>query len=427
MNVQGFEARKETTPLSRRVRLAPTLVRYLLRGLLTNCLVSFLVLEAVQGIVFTVRATEGYSLDVLLIFPVLLRALGQALTYALPLSLLFGTGFLVGRLNADREVTALRGFGIPPLHAALPAMALGCGAAVVSVVVNHEAVPRLRFANRNVGILILEHLGYLGEGWNLGYRAGARSLWIRHYDGPLLEGVFFSLSDEGEGGPFSEETLKRVRGFGYPVYLYAERALVRRGTTGEKGAVVVDLRGANLFFDNDFLAPDKPSDFMNLARIDAYPLDLFFSAKEPSIKDMPFGELRREIRRRFAACLDASEETEARKRGLHRAYAQALTEFHRRFSQALTAFTFPVTAFFLGLSLRSRNRLLPFFLASALCPAVYFAPVEIGPELLLGSWEPASSARFAASLGPWCAVYAGNLILFGLCAFLWVRLRAKPR
>lgn len=425
MSVQGLRV-VEDTP--RNVRMAPTLFRYLLRGLLANCVVSFLVLEAVQGIVFTVRATEGYSLDVLLIFPVLLRALGQALAYALPISLLFGTGFLVGRLNSDREVTALRGFGIPPLHAALPAIVLGFWAAVASAVFNHEVVPRLRFANRNVGLLILEHLGYLGEGWNLGYRAGARSLWIHHYDGPLLEGVFFSLSDEGEGGPFSRETLKRVKASGYPVYLFAERALVRRGAAGEKGAVVVDLRGVNLFFDNDFLTPEEPSDFMNLARIDAYPLDLFFSAKEPSVKDMPLRQLREEIRRRFAACEAERENPDwARRRALYREYCQALTEFHRRFSQGLTAFTFPVTAFFIGLFLRSRNRLLPFFLAGAICPALYFAPVEIGPELLLGSWQPLSGALGAWSFGPWSAVYAGNAILLGLCAFLWARLRGSPR
>lgn len=418
----GGEAggRGEASP--RTVRLAPTILRYLGGGLAVNCLVALLVLEAVQGIVFTVRATEGYSFDFLLIFPVLLRAFGQALVYTLPISLLFGTGFLVGRLNADREVTALRGFGVSPEHLALPAVGIGLAAALLAVVLNHEVVPRLRFANRNVGSLILEHLGYLGEGWNLGYRSGARSIWIHHYDGPLLEGIFFSVSGEGEGAPFSKKTLQRVDAPAYPLYLLAERAWARRERTGEVQGAVVELRGVRAFFSHALIAPGEPSEFMDLVRMDAYALPLPFAAKEPSVKDMPSPDLRREIGRRRAACREAPWTGGARP--LYEGYAAALTEFHRRYAHAATAFTFPVAAFLIGLSLRSRNRLLPFFLASAICPAVYFSFVEVGPELATRLWAPAGEPGI---LGPWWAVHAGNVLLLAVSAMLWIRLRLGPR
>lgn len=421
------EGRGEASP--RRVRLAPTLLRYVGGGLAVNCLVALLVLEAVQGIVFTVRATEGYSFDFLLIFPVLLRSFGQALVYTLPISLLFGTGFLVGRLNADREVTALRGFGVPPEHLALPAVGIGLLAAALAAVLNHEVVPRLRFANRNVGSLILEHLGYLGEGWNLGYRSGARSIWIHHYDGPLLEGVFFSVSGEGEGAPFSRKTLERVDAPTYPLYLLAERAWARRERTAEVQGAVVELRGVRAFFSHGLIAPGGPAEFMDLVRMDAYALPLPFAAKEPSVKDMPSPDLRREVRKRHAACREAAAAGAGAARPLYEGYASALTEFHRRYAHAATAFTFPVTAFLIGLSLRSRNRLLPFFLASSICPAAYFSCVEVGPELASRLWFASGTlgSRGPGTLGPWVAVHAGNALLLAFSALLWVRLRLGPR
>src|SRR2546428_8582408 len=125
----------------RRVGHSKSLFLYIARGLLVNCMVAFVVLEAVQGIIFAIRATEGYSVDVLIIFPVLLRAFGQAVSYTLPISLLFGTGLFVGRINADREILALQGFGLSSFQLLLPVAVVGGASSLASYYVNNQWVP----------------------------------------------------------------------------------------------------------------------------------------------------------------------------------------------------------------------------------------------------------------------------------------------
>ena len=195
-----------------RVRLSWTACKYLGGGLALNCIVAFLVLEAVMGIIFTVRATEQLSFDILLIFPVLLAAFVQAMSYTIPVALLFGTSLLVGRMNADRELLALRSFGVSPFQLCVPALAIGAALGLFCYQVNSEWVPRMRFANRNAESMFLDRLGYLGEGWNVPLvRGSGRTLWIYHYDGPRLEGIFATFSKPGLSAPLMMRwTMKSV-------------------------------------------------------------------------------------------------------------------------------------------------------------------------------------------------------------------------
>ena len=399
------------------MRMSRGITLYFLRGLLVSCGVSFIVLEAVQGIILTIQATEGVSFDFLIMFPVLLRAFGQALCYTLPLSLVFGAGLLVGRLNADRETTALRSCGFSELQLLKPVLILGVCFTLLNLLVNFDFVPRLRFANRNVGSLILEQLGYLGEGWNLEYRSGARNLWIYHYNGPVLDGLFLGVAGEGPGAPVSKERLEKVQAAAYPICLFAEKGYVFRGTGELEGRVVVSLQQVSVFFDNDFLAPDSPSNFMNRVRVDQIRWTPQFSRKPPGFKDLSVPELREKTRATLEALGKAEEEgTDAKKIDqLRGTYAIAVTEFHRRLAMSLTALTFPVAAFILGLYLRSTNRLLPFFLSSAIVPSLYF-----GCEMVGNRWAE-------RGLLPWATEAVGNIMVVLFSVVLLALLRRGPR
>jgi hypothetical protein len=413
--------KKEAPPTSRRrksrsVRHSKSLFLYIARGLLLNCAMAFIVLEAVQGIIFTIRATEGFSFDVLIIFPVLLRAFGQAVSYTLPISLLFGTGLFVGRLNADREILASQSFGVSAAQLLLPVVVVGGVSSLASYYLNNQWVPFLRLANRNVGTFVLDQLGYLGEGWNFEFSSGSVSLWIYHYEGPVLEGVFLSVSDTGSGAPISREVLSKVNALSYQGYLFAERGFAYRGKGELEGHLVVELQGVNVFFDDDFLQRSGSSDFMQRAHANRWRWIPSFEKKMPSSKDMDWAELSSETQGRYLALLKAKdggseEELEEARRG----YAGAVTEFHRRISLSLSALTFPLSAFVLGLFVISSNRLLPFFLSSILVPALYFTFELVGNNL------------GKRGICPWALEHAGNAALVILCAILLWRAGRGPR
>jgi hypothetical protein len=414
------EDRLALPPAPRRVRSSRTLGLYILRGLLLNAAIAFIILEAVQGVLFTVRATEGFSFDFLIIFPILLSAFGQALIYTIPLSLLFGAALLVGRLNADREVLAMRSFGLSPLQPLIPVAIVGAAASIVSFALNQDWVPGLRFANRHVDSIILENLGYLGQGSNLERTVGSSSFWIHRYEGPVLEGVFVTLyldeRSRDEEGPLPREVLERA-GTAYPIYLYAGRGEVTRGAGEAEGRLVVELKDVNMFFDDDLLQEGTSSDFMQRMWFERLTWTPSLREKKPkSVKDMGRRELLETIERcRVEALAGGAATGGPPGREPRRLYNAALAELNRRLAISLAALTFPLSAFAVGLFTTSLNRLLPFFVASAIVPAIYF------------SVEMAGKAQAQRGIAPWILVQSGNIVLMALSALLLARLLRAPR
>jgi lipopolysaccharide export LptBFGC system permease protein LptF len=408
-------------PVTRTVRASRTLGLYLLRGLLLNGVIAFIILEAVQGVLFTVRATEGFSFDFLIIFPVLLAAFGQALVYTIPLSLLFGAALLVGRLNADREVLAMRSFGLSPLQPLLPVAILGAAASLISFVLSQDWVPSLRFANRNVDTIILDNLGYLGQGSDLERTMGSTSIWIHRYEGPSLEGIFVAIysderSKEGEG-PLPKEVLARARTLSYPLYFYSERGRVQRGVGQAEGRLVVELENVNVFFDDNLLGVKGEATFIQrmwFERLLWTPTQ--GQRKRKGYKDMGRQELLETIDRfRSEAIVADRGDDRAAAREMWRLHNGALTELHRRLAISLAALTFPLAAFAFGLFTNSSNRLTPFFVASALVPALYFGAEMVG------------KTQAERGMAPWALIESGNVVLLAVSAILLARLLRAPR
>jgi lipopolysaccharide export LptBFGC system permease protein LptF len=399
------------------MRFSTGVFLYFLRGLSVNCVVAFVVLEVVQGTLITLGASEGVSFDFLIIFPVLVRAFGQALNLTLPVALLFGTGLFVGRLNGDREMIALRSMGFSDLQLLGPVLALGTLCGVVNLFLSFELVPRLHFSNRNVGTLILEQLGYLGEGWDLEYQSGARHLWIHHYNGPVLDGIFLGVSKEGEGTPVAEERLKEVDAPVFPICLFADRGYVFRGTGDLEGRAVISLKEVSVFYDHDLVGSEAPSDFMDRVRLEQVRWTPTFTRKPPGVKDLSTAALEETTRSMYEALRKAKEEGADPKvvERLERKYAGLVGEFHRRLALALTALTLPASAFILGLFVKSQNRLLPFFLASSVIPLVYFLFNMVGGQQADRGVLPALTQQL------------GNLALLVLALGFLLMLRRGPR
>ena len=433
----------------RGVRLSRELFSYLGRGIALNCLVAFLVLEAVQAIIFTVRATEDLGMEILIIFPVLLRAFLQATSYSLPIALLFGTSLFLGRLSADREVFAFRSFGVSPTQIILPVAAIGGVLTAAALVLNLEWAPRMRYANRQVDELLIEQLGYLGEGFNREVKSGDMTLWIGHHDGPMVEDVFASLSSSSGVLPLPDAMFRNVDAPSYPMYVVAERGVVKRGTGENEGTVVLALKEAQAFLDADMMrddsaggegtalttAPvpaalrtarpekDQPtpsrknaSNFLQRIRFESIELPLRFKKRTPGPKDMGWAELRdyTEECRRLVSKANV-EGDKASLAWMQRDYDGAVTELHRRLALSFASLTFPLTALLIGLRVTSQNRLFGFFVSSAVVPAVYFSLELTGNYLARGGIAPA----FTEQLGNIGLLLVGLLIFGDLHRGAW--------
>jgi lipopolysaccharide export LptBFGC system permease protein LptF len=177
----------------------------------------------------------------------------------------------------------------------------------------------------------------------------------------------------------------------------------------------VELYGVNIFFDNDFLAPDSPSDFMNRLRVEKIRWSPQIARKSPGIKDLTSGPLviETEVRRlKYLAAVESG--SKAIPEALED-YAYAVTEFHRRLSLSLTALTFPLASFLIGLFLRSQNRLLPFFLSISVVPSVYFVFELLGNILA------------SRGIYPWATEHIGNAMLLLVTGTIFVLTERGPR
>jgi lipopolysaccharide export LptBFGC system permease protein LptF len=404
---------------ARRVRLSLTYGLHVVLALVSTSAVALLAFGVVLGVLAVIRVTGEFDVPLVVALPCLLMAIGSQLMYALPLALVLGTGLVLGRLAADRELLALRSFGVSPGQLLLPVIVLGAAVSGVAFYLNQEWVPRFRLGMRNVESLILDNIKYLGEGWNLDFRFGSQSVWVYHHDGPELEGIFVGVGPDSRGDALlSKELLEKVDDSRYPLYVFAERGRI----SAEEGSggfdVVVELRGVSVWVDGGFFRSGVDTLYQDRIYFERLSWRPPSSRRTPGPKDRVASELRAETERRRGVLdrLEQAGDPDAVRKA-RADYHEALAVYHRRFAISLAALTFPATAFALGLALRSTNRLLPFFVASSIVPGVYFIFSEVaGGRLAASGVLPGVTQQF------------GNIALLALCGFcLWWAQRAPRR
>jgi len=361
------------------------------------------IFEAVLGSVFAFGAVRNYGLDLGLLLPVLGPAFAAYLNPAMPVSLLFSIPLVYGRLIADREIAALKGFGFSHLELALAPAVLGSIFAVVVLVLNLYLLPGLRFTRDNLGQLILERLRYVEEGSNLNFPLGSNTLWIELIEGQKRKGIFIgaeggqSLGLRGlQGNMTQSDVLSRS----YPLFLYAQEGEVAAGP-GPGAKLFIELRGVSVYYDTEYRDKAVSTDLRDFKqRVDFSRLELPVTIEEQNqnVKEMSESALRRKIGRTWRDWISASKKPE--EAALRYEYYLAVTEYHRRISGALVTLSFSLAAAMLALFLNSPNRLLPVFVALMVAAPVYYVL-----ELLGNSW-----AR--AGLLPWLTCELGNIGLF---------------
>ena len=134
---------------------------------------------------------------------------------------------------------------------------------------------------------------------------------------------------------------------------------------------------------------------MHRIRLDHLSWPLRIPVISRRVKDLPGKELREapgKIQEQIHKA--ESEGREALAKYHTREYHKSIQQYHHRLTMSLAVLTFPLSAFILGLYLNSTNRLLPFFLASSLVPAIFFLSKAYGDRLAEGGQLPALTAHF---------------------------------
>ncbi len=401
-----------------RHRLSVGLQLYMCREVLKSFILIFCAFQVVIGSIFSIGAVRDYGVDVGLILPLLVPALAANMNAAVPVSLLFATVLVLGRLIADREVAAMKSFGFSYVELALLPAALGTVIGLAALVLNLYVIPDLRFTRDNLGGIILERLRYLGEGRDrtLPLRDGY-TLWIEHYKGSKLKGIFIGAekaSIMGVRGVRREGSPGGIRSRTYPVFLYAAEGEVMSDPGAEGKAPYIQLRGASAFVDREYLDPEITTDFKD--RWDFGKLKLQVVPDESKLNDRErnLPALRRQIARTRVLAEEAHRkgDTEMAKGAADQHFA-AVTELHRRFTFAIVALTFPLAGACLALFLNSPNRLLPVFVSLMVVPAVFYVLEMRGNSLARGGCLP------------WFWEELGNVGLLVLAAALFWILRRR--
>lgn len=124
--------------------------RHIFGSVLTSCLaaVGFFAFVLILG--NAMKDLIGYVLAGQIALGVFAKLLGMlvpyVVAYALPMGILTGVLLVLGRMSAQREVTAMRAAGLSVWFIAAPIVLLGVIGAVVAGVVNFDYMPRARTA-----------------------------------------------------------------------------------------------------------------------------------------------------------------------------------------------------------------------------------------------------------------------------------------
>ena len=404
---------------SRPRRISRGILLYIGRDVLRSFLLVFAAFEVVILCIFGIGAVKDFGVDVGFIVPLLLPVIAANLNAAIPVSLLFATALVYGRLIADREVAALKSFGFSYVELSLPPAALGAVFLVIGLYLNWYVIPEMRFTKDNLGWLILERLRYLGEGRNRSFELGQNhTLWIGQYDGSRLKEILIAsdrLSNLGVGGVESDGEKGQVRSRSYPLFLYAEEGEVVNdpATTGK--ALSIELRHIRIFYDTDYMDPKASTDFKHWVDIGRLSIPVLVQESQKNVKERSLpslldriAELRGKMETADRLALPPKARAEA-----FDDYSSIMTEFHRRITFAIVALTFPLAGACIALFLNSPNRLTPVFVSLMLVPTIFYTLEMRGNSL--------GSDGYA----PWLLEESGNvgLLILSLGLFLILRRR----
>ena len=357
---------------------------------------------------------DGIRLD--FVWRHVLRTIAYPLFFSIPLAFLFGITLGIGRLANDHEISAMRAQGVSHRQLFTPILVVGLFLSGLTFYLTGWVLPEVHYEQANLRQTILEQLNHLGNGTNRTILLpGEVSLWVRHYDGPHLQGIVLDIQSRSpllpELGAFAGEAVqKRLTGqLAGKVTLAAREGDLE--VAPDRSRVILRLRGAELQMPELVNGPRGLDVFHQTYQIEKLPLPLSFARRGESAKDLTNPDLlhwisqgraqvqamedaMRTVRSPEAALAllgpartdsdalagaTAAIESEAREiAGLKSRLFQAEGELHGRFTFSLACLTFPLVAFPLVILLERHGRLTHFFLGNLAVVTIFFPLVMVG-------------------------------------------------
>lgn len=410
------------TETRRRRRLSWGLQRYLGIEVLKVVLFVLLLIEIGYALLIAVVVSRRWDVDLILVVPVLWRTALSMLNDSVPLALLFGAGLVFGRLVSDREVSALKSFGLSFRDLVMPLVLIGGLSALAGVGVVGFIAPEMNYAKSDVAGLLATQLRNLGEGWNRSFRFGNYNLWITHYSGADLEGLTLQPQQGKSAQSFLPENIPEAAADS--IFFYAAHGRVmtpdearadwarNRGLTDDEdselpeaiakslgapesegppnwsdSAIVFRLTDVVVFFSNELLEPGEPSGYRH--RLD---LPRFYPSYDPEAlpkvgrlpKQLSLPALWRRLDDTRSAAAKAPQNTD-----LSRDVVELGTELHARFASIASFFLYPVLAGLIALFLNAENRYVAFFVSCLIVPTTYYGLGTVGRILASDGHAPA--------------------------------------
>ena len=151
------------------------------------------------GAIYKAIDVLSRGIDVGTVLRFFLNNIPYTLSYSIPISVLFATLLLFGRLSADSELSAMKSGGLSLWQIASPLILMALGLSVFSLVNNTLIYPNTQYANRS----LLKNMGVedpvklLDEGRFIRDFPGYM-IYVGKKEGSQIEDlVFYEISDEG--------------------------------------------------------------------------------------------------------------------------------------------------------------------------------------------------------------------------------------
>jgi len=333
-------------------------------------LAMFILLLAIIDIFVNLPRYLTYEVAVLDVFRVTAFYLPKSFSYALPISLLFTSAYLLGDLYARNELTSIFASGIPFRRFCRPILIIGFAASVFSFFFDDLIViPTLKMKNDLSNILLRQRRSEFQADIVVRARQGRLTYTVDFFDAVQQNLIGVSIIEQDENGKF----ISLIR---------AHRATWNGQHWVFTNAVIYDwtedegfLRYRNFSGSNEYR--EEPDIFRrNLVNVE-----------ELGFRDAGF--LARDLR------------------DLGLPFQDALSSYHHRFSFATASFV--VTILSISMGGRFRKNILLMSLASSLGAAVTFYVIEMISMMMarIGYIHPFAGAWFPIFI----FIIAGMLLL----------------
>ena len=372
--------------------------KYIVFDALRFSFLALLVFTAIFFIASSITATRGgITLSQFLrITPFIIL---YVIRFTLPMSLLVGTAFTLGRLSADREILALRACGVHYMSIAMPVLFVGLLCCVGLFFFNDRLLPYCDYARRDVLKSFAREILTLQKGRNKSFNLPGYTVFCREYDGRTLRGLMIFRDDpklpfeiaarEGRVWLSPDEMSIIIALTDVHITHYGPKEEVTYGElVSENYTITVPLRQRK---------KNRPG-FLTLGEL-----------VEESRK------LEKELADLKAAVPKGNTEAHDNARlKLINLKKKMGIEFHRRLADSLSPLLFLLVGIPLPLLLNSRSRLVPAFIA-LVTVMMTSSGVSLGGETFAES----------GSLDPWFAMWLGSILTGIVGVFLFWKLFEK--